>query len=547
MLIARRRKVWYALRNERNGDLYMKRLLTLVLCCAVLLCGCTGAKNALGYHAVVHYGDMEYVRPDLDDAARSAQAAIDAARGGKPADEIMQAVWDYYEAYNTFLTNYNLAYIHYHEDLNDFYWQREQSFCAEQGAQLDLYLEDIYYALARCDARQELEEKYFGAGWFDAYTGEEFYDEAVMALLEREQALVRDYYDLVGEAGELEEQWLDEHTLSAARLLADLIGVRQFIAKSAGYESYSAFAWDYYYYRDYTPAEAAAYLEEIRENLVPLYRRMNATDVWEPSTQRCTEDEVFDYVKAAAKAMGGTTQEAFRLLEQAGLYDIRTSQSKSGMSFEVYLPDYYEPFVFVSGTGTRYDCLSFAHEFGHFANDYASSGSSAGADVLEIFSQGMEYLSLCCGDLDREFIDMKLADSLSVYVEQAAYADFEQQMYSLTGMELTAGNLLELYEEVCRSYGFDSMEWDPRDMVTVPHFYGSPMYVISYVVSNDAAMQLYELELSEPGAGKQCFEENLATEEAGLLAFLRSAGLERPFGRTEEVRALMEARFGFGQ
>ena len=139
---------------------------------------------------------------------------------------------------------------------------------------------------------------------------------------------------------------------------------------------------------------------------------------------------------------------------------------------------------------------------------------------------------------------MKLADSLTVYVEQAAYADFERQMYDLTGPRLTPAKLLALYERVCRDYGFDSMQWDPRDMATVPHFYSNPMYVISYVVSNDAALQLYQMELETPGAGKACFEENLTTTEAGFLAFLDEAGLESPFDRVDEVRALMAERFG---
>ena len=522
----------------------MKRLLALLLCCALLLCGCTGAKNALGFHGVVAYEDMTYVRPDMDQVAAAAQAAIDAAEQNQSADAILEAVWDYYGVYNTFLTNFNLAYIHYHADLKDFYWQKEQTYCAEQAAQLDLYLEDIYYALAACDARQELEEEYFGTGWFDAYTGEGMYDEELVALMEREQALVAEYYDLVGQDSLDEEAWLDEHALPAARILADLIQVRQAIAGEAGYESYPDFAWDYHYYRDYTPAQAERYLQQIQEQLVPLYRNMNAADVWGPGTRLCRTQEVFDYVKSAAKAMGGTTWEAFRLLEQGELYDISTSLSKSGLSFELYLPDYYEPYVFISGTGTRYDCLSFAHEFGHFANDYASGGTAAGADVTEVFSQGMEYLSLCYGQADQGFIDMKLADSLSVYVEQAAYADFERQMYELSGLKLTAGNLLKLYAQIGRDYGFDSMEWDPRDMVTVPHFYSNPMYVISYVVSNDAAMQLYQLELDTPGAGKQCFEENLATEEAGLMAFLEHAGLQSPFDRIDAVRQLMAQHFG---
>ena len=518
----------------------MRRLLALVLCCGLLLCGCGGAKNALGFSGVVKFEDMEYVRPDMDEAAESAMAAVEAAEEGDSAEAVMEAVWDYYEVYNDFLTGYNLSYIRYHGNMNDFYWQTEQEFCAEKAAQMDMYLEDIYMALARSDCREELEEEYFGEGYFYDYDGEELYDEELVALMEREQALVGEYYELFEQEGD----FFYENTLPMAQILAELIALRQEMAAWAGYDSYPEFAWDFYYYRDYTPEQAGDYLEQIRKELVPLYRELNHGTLFSDGWKRCRETEVFEYVQTAAQAMGGVTEEAFTLLEEAELYDISRSGDKSGMSFEVYLPGYYEPYVFLSGTGTRYDCLSFAHEFGHFAADYAAAGSGAGVDVMEIFSQGMEYLSLCYADADEVLTELKLADCLCTYVEQAAYAAFEEKMYSLTGEDLTAENLLALYEQVCTDYGFDSMaDWESWDLVTVQHYYSHPMYIISYVVSNDAALQLYQLELQTPGAGAEIFEESLDTEEGYFLAFLEEAGLRSPFGRVAEVRELMEQWF----
>ena len=75
----------------------MRRLLALVLCCGLLLCGCGGAKNALGFSGVVKFEDMEYVRPDMDEAAESAMAAVEAAEAGGSAEDVLDAVWEYYE------------------------------------------------------------------------------------------------------------------------------------------------------------------------------------------------------------------------------------------------------------------------------------------------------------------------------------------------------------------------------------------------------------------------------------------------------------------
>ena len=87
-------------------------------------------------------------------------------------------------------------------------------------------------------------------------------------------------------------------------------------------------------------------------------------------------------------------------------------------------------------------------------------------------------------------------------------------------------------------YGFDIWEPDPTGFVTVPHFFTNPMYIFSYVVSNDAALQLYQMEQAEPGAGLKVFEDNLTSAEYGFLGFLASAGLESPFeeGRLETVK-----------
>ena len=72
------------------------------------------------------------------------------------------------------------------------------------------------------------------------------------------------------------------------------------------------------------------------------------------------------------------------------------------------------------------------------------------------------------------------------------------------------------------------------------------MYITSYVVSNDAALQLYQLEQEEAGQGLALYEVQLTSQEADFLAFVESAGLESPFakGRIQAVKATFEDIFG---
>lgn len=519
------------------------RLAALVLAC-LLLAGCAG----IGSYGVVKYADMTYTRPDMAALQQSLNDACEAAKSDD-LDTVIAGIYAFYDSYDDFYTNYSLADIKYCGDLTDIYWEGEYNYCADNAATVDAGLDTLYRALAQSPCRTELEgEDYFGAGYFRDYESETIWDQGYMALMEAESDLVSQYYALSSQ-GLAHEQgsqaYYDAVADDMAQVLVDLIGLRQATAAYLGYSSYVDYVYDAYYYRDYTPAQAAEYLEEIRTELVDVYRRTAESDVWDGTWESATQAQTLAYVRGMAKAMGGTIQDAFSLLEAGGLYDISYGENKYGASFETYLYSYYEPFIFMNSTGTVYDKLTLAHEFGHFCNDYACYGSYAGTDVMEVISQGMEYLSLCYADGGEKLTKLKMADSLCVYVEQAAFAAFEQQIYGLEGENLTVENLYALYDQTVKDFGLDSYDYDRREFVTITHYFTNPMYIISYVVSNDAALQMYQLEQQTPGAGLAVMENSIYTEEAWFESFLKSVGLTSPFtsGRVQEVKKTFEELF----
>ena len=519
--------------------------VALCLVFALLLSGCNSTELWMLFHGYTAFSDVEYTRPDVEAVRQAAQDLEAQLQKEQKVEKLMEYVYAFYGAYHDFYTNYALADIYYCKDMTDLYWEDEYTYCLENGTDVDALLDQIQRALAACPLKSELErEEYFGPGFFDAFRGESFWTEEFTALMEQEAQLVSRYYDLSAQALEAadEQTYYAVYGTQMGQLFVEMVALRQRIAEEAGYPDYLSFAYDFYYDRDYTPQQAQLLLEEIRVELVPLYRQTAMSDVWELGRAECFEKQTYDYVKNCAAAMGGTVQEAFRLMEAADLYDISYGENKYNASFEIFLTSYFEPYVFLNPSLSVYDQLTFAHEFGHFCNDFASGGSVAGIDVAEIFSQGMEYLSLCYGEATAELQKLKMADCLSIYVEQAAYASFEQQVYSLTGEDLTAENIYALYEQTGNSYGFDVWQWDSRSFVQVTHFFTNPLYVISYVVSNDAALQIYQLERAEKGAGLKLYESQLATLEGQFLAFVESAGLESPFveGRLADTRKLLE-------
>ena len=523
----------------------MKRIRFLGLAVCLVLCllltGCGGIWTLLGGRLVA-YDRMTYARPSMTKLEQVLEESCAVALESDSIKKVEQAIWNYYDVYDDFYTNQNLAMIAYFRDLTDSYWQAEYAYCTQYSAQVDAGLDRLYRSLAQSPIRETLEgDDYFGADYFDSYEGESIYDDYLTGLFSQEAALVGQYQTLWSDSSEAEyysDAYFEEYGSQMAEVFLELVRLRQEIASYVGYDSYPEFAYDFYYGRDYTVQQATSYMADIRAELVPLYRQLDA-DVFNSFNTAASEKEVLRYVQSAANAMGGTVKEAFSAMKQAGVYDLTYSPNKYGTSFEIYLSSYQTPYIFISPTGSTYDKLTFAHEFGHFCTDYAvPGGSMQGIHVAEIFSQGMEYLSLFYADGGEELEAARLAMCLSTYVEQAAYASFEHQVYGLSPEELTVEGIENLYRRVCLGYGFDESYWDSRDYVCVPHFFEQPLYVVSYVLSNDVALQLYEMEQLQAGTGLACYEANLASGQYQLLSFLTEAGLTSPFeaGRLTQVK-----------
>lgn len=523
----------------------MKRIykvIALLLTVTVLFTGCNPTafrrwmQGILG-QSYVPFSQIEYTRPDMTEFRDQLSTCIRGAESDTKVQELMDKVYDLYDVYYRFYTNYKLANIYYYGDMTDFYWAEEYAFCQKNAAEVDAGMDQLLYALAKSSLKPQLEaDAYFGAGYFDAYTGQSLWDETFTELMTQEAKLQNEYDTLSAQVLEYSSYYGlfgSEVGLQLEQLLAELVKLRQEIAEYAGYEDYLQFAYDFYYARDYSPAQAMAYMEAVRDQLVSLYTEIPA-DAWSERYKSWTQEQMFAYVESTAENMGGIVSNAFAVLKEGGYYDIAYSPNKYNGSFETYLQSYYVPFVFVNPQGNGADPLTFAHEFGHFCNDYASTGTVASIDVAEVFSQGMEYMSLFYADGGGKLRKMTMANSLSTFVEQSAYSSFEHQLYLLE--DVSVENIRALYEQTAQEYGFEMWNVDNREYIIIAHLYVAPVYMVSYVLSNDVAMQIYQAEDSASGSGRQLLENNLATEELSLLSFVSAAGLTDPFAEDRLIR-----------
>ncbi len=561
----------------------LRILLTLMLC-AALLCGCAGTElmGGLLRADTPRFADMRYERPqraldDLRDNLTALEKALDRASSLRAVTSILDAC---YEDYYRFDTMYTLAMIRSCLDMTDAYYAEELAFCEEKYSELQGLMEEMYYLCGASDMARRLEESYFWEGFAGEYADAALssYNEETLALMRQENALLAEYRELTanpvvtldnGSRIQLYDYLLtaDEARYDAAimayyrqyneplsRVYIELVKTRQALASALSFESYEQMAYQYSYDRDYSPAQAAQYLEEIRRVLAPLYRELEDYTVdyaW------LEEDELYDALRLGAQAMGGEAEEAFDFMAAHGLCDVSMSAVKAGKSFQTYLEDYEAPYLFVNPYGDDSDILSFAHEFGHFVDAYVNRNAAESIDLAEFFSQSMEYLMLdyAEGALSEERMEnlrrCKWLDTLDTYVQQASFAAFEHAVYDAAPEMLDAAFLNELSLHTAMDYGYYdgySSEYYALSWIDIVHFFEQPFYVVSYPVSNDLALQIWELEQEKKGEGLKKLREALPREYYGMLDTAGAVGLQSPFapGRIEQIAEDIRLNLGIG-
>lgn len=520
----------------------------------------------------VAFEDMEYTRPDAAALCKALGELEKLVKNGGSFDEVGAAFEAAYSDYSLFNTMDSLSYIRHTIDLNDEYYETENNWCEEQSPLIEQALEKCYIAMGQSDLRDRLEEEYFTEDFFDFYDENQIYsNDRVVKLMQKDNDLQAQYMalqsdqtiewngeevlyeDIIGDESLDYDSYLMAYQLyynkynpQVGEIFAEMIRTRNEIARELGYDTFADFAYSYYYDRDYTPEEAEDYLSDIAAELAPMYFY---AVYGAQSTTPCSTDEVLDLFEKTVYRFGGEFATSYEFMQAYDLMDITDSSSKMPGSYVTYLSSYQMPFLYVSPTGKLDDLLTCCHEFGHFVDGFVNCNGTSSIDCNEIFSQGLEFLALSRAELDddeREALTIsKVADSLLTFVSQAAYAEFELRAYALPDDQLNTEGLNALFLECMEEFGqsYTGMEdiiapgW-----IDIQHFLIAPYYVISYCVSNDAALQIFQLE-EENGTGLETYRALMSTSSGNtILALLEENGMESPFepGRVEELADFFE-------
>ena len=528
---------------------------------------------------VIPFDLMPYERPDLEELSRDIDAvgeALDRGADFTELEPLLDACSDYCDLYTTM---YSIAFIRSCQDMTDEFYADEYALLDEESADLSQLMEQLYFRCGMSPMAQELEEKYFWPGFAEEYADDSqaFYDDEMVALLQEESNLIAEYRALVANPAvtlsdgqevdfytamdeidpassryaDLVFSYYEQYNPKLGAVYIELIKNRQLQAAHAGYDSYEELAFDHDFQRDYSPELAEEYLQGIKENIVPLYRQL-APYGYLPTVEPMSLDaqRLEDILRDGVRSMGADVLDTYEFMVQYRLYDITYDPLKAKMSFQTYLPSYQVPFLFMDAEGGLGDITTFSHEFGHYLDGFLNYGADETVDLAECFSQAMELLMLTRldGELSQRELEnlyeMKMLDILEMYVGQGVYAEFEHLLYAAEPEQLTVDYANQLFLRLSQDYGSSipglealyGMMW-----IDITHFFEQPFYVITYPVSHDIAMQLFQLERESDGAGFEKYMDMLFRDYSDMLDTALNAGLESPFdpGRLEKVAETM--------
>ena len=510
----------------------------------------------------VHFSEMEYVRPDPEALCDTIDELITMINEGSPFSNQSKLFTDINQMLSDFYTMQTIANIRFYSNNKDEFWSEENSFVESNSVLIYDKTNELLDIIAASDFKPNYERSFFGSGYFEEWQPYDL-SSAALKLLMMESELITKYQTAIAEASveyngeniripsaeynsldpnaaeEVLVLYFEKYNYLLGNIYAELAKVRLQLAEELDVEYV-----DYAYKslgRDYSPDDAAKYIEDVRTHIVPLMSTINPEDsIAYTYTDTMTS---FYYVSKAAHNMGGVIEEAFDYMVKYGLYDIAYSENKTAISFQTFIQNYNSPFLFVSPTLSVLDYLSFAHELGHFVDSYSNLNMGITIDNTEIASQAFELIapmySNGMGNISKdELMMLSLISAIDTYATSGFINTFETAVYSLDPEEITLEKLNSIAFEAAEAFGLDpytvSMSW-----FEIQHLYIAPFYSVGYAISNDVSIQVLEKELDDPGEGGVKAYLNVIDRDTSLsfVDDITKSGFKSPFeeGRVKEV------------
>lgn len=367
-----------------------------------------------------------------------------------------------------------------------------------------------------------------------------------------------------------------------AALFDRMVGLRQTMARNAGFADFRDYVFAAKCRFDYTPADCGRLHDAIAERVVPASlraleqrrRRLRldrlrpwdlAIDPWR-ATSPVPYENVVELQDTAARIFSVVDPQLggqFRTMMSEGLLDLESRPGKAPGGYCDTLHARGRPFVFMNAAGVAEDVTTLLHEAGHCFHAFASHARPfiwqrhPGAESAELASMSMELLA--APHLAKPTGYYAEADAMSTRLEHledtllslahiASVDAFQSWIYTHPeGTDAAARDQAWLALRDRFELGID---WSGLKAERVARWYRQlhiflyPFYYIEYGIAQIGALQIWRNARRDPHQAVVAYRRFLALGATRPLPELyREAGVEMSFDATliGELVAMVEA------
>jgi oligoendopeptidase F len=385
---------------------------------------------------------------------------------------------------------------------------------------------------------------------------------------ETDRAVRQEAWELVARRRLADRDTLDD-------LFDRMVALRQDVAREAGFDDFTAYAYRLRERFDYGVKEVASFRDAIESVVVPLARRLQEERrrtlgvemlrPWDLSVDPLGRPPLRpfqDVEQLAAKsetifsavdpALGGQ----FQYLRGHGLLDLANRKGKAPGGYQTTLEDDRLPFIFMNAVGLDGDVRTLLHEGGHAFHALASRGEPLAAyrespiEFCEVASMSMELLGARdlrefyeAADADRSY--RQLLEGIVLILPWIATVDaFQHWVYAHPGH--SRDDRRAAWVEILDRFG-GGVDWSGYEDARASawhrqlHIFLYPFYYIEYGIAQLGALQVWRRALTDRPGAVAAYRRALALGGSRPLPELFAAA-DIPFAFDEgALRPLMEA------
>ncbi|MBQ9746690.1 MAG: M3 family oligoendopeptidase [Clostridia bacterium] len=539
------------------------------------------------------FSTLPYSRPDTGAVCKKLSLLTAKFSSAESAEAQLEIIKEKEALLSDFSTQATIASIRHTVDTRDSFYEAENDFFDENGPLLEEKAQEFMNAVLMSRFRAELEEKLGTLLFANMEIDKKTFSPEVIPLLQKENALTSEYQklyatttaeldgevmpvtklspykqsrdrDLRKRAYEADGKAFDSRREDFDRIYSELVAVRTEIAKTLGYESFVALAYDRLGRNCYDAAKVAAFREQIAKHIVPVVAEVKESQrarigvdelrFWDDlfmfpdgnAKPEGTSEEILAAGKQMYHELSEETREFIDFMYDGEFFDVLAKEGKAPGGYCTQISDYKAPFVFSNFNGTSGDVDVLTHEMGHAFAAYRAMRNveihdlqNPTMETCECHSMSMEFLTspyhhLFFGESTKKYSRYQVEDALIFLPYGCMVDEFQHIMYSRPELTPEERNAVWLsLEEKYRPYiNFEALPFYSRGAgwQRQLHIFMYPFYYIDYCMAQTIAFEFFLLANKDRPAAWQKYL--VFVDKAGTATFeeiVENADLVLPY------------------